>query len=168
MMTNVYWSVLTVNNWEMYLAATEEGLCYISSPNRGFNELEDWVMKKIPDALLIENTDKLGPYIQEISEYLQRERESFSIPFDLRGTDFQKSVWDASINIPYGETRTYSEIAEKLKNPKAVRAVGAAIGKNPVLFAIPCHRIVAKNGSLSGFRAGIDIKKALIELENEN
>lgn len=167
-MTNVYWSAFTMNNWNMYLAATEDGLCYISSPNRHFNELKDWVARKIPNAQLIENTDKLDPYVREVYEYLQGNRDSFSIPFDLRGTDFQLAVWNASTNIPYGETRTYSEVAEQLNNPKAVRAVGAAIGKNPVLFAIPCHRIVAKNGSLSGFRAGIDVKKALIELEEKN
>lgn len=167
-MTNVYWSSLTVDNWEMYLAATDGGLCYVSSPNRGFEELENWVAKKFPNIELIENKDKLKPYVSEVTEYLRGGRQSFTIPFDLRGTDFQLAVWDASTKIPYGETRTYGEIAEQLNNPKAVRAVGAAIGKNPVLFAVPCHRIVAKSGSLSGFRAGIDIKKALLNLEEVN
>ncbi len=168
MMTKVYWAKVHIKDWQMYFAATDQGLCYISSPNRSFQELENWLGKKIPDAELMEDKVKLERYVIEVNEYLQGERTHFTIETDLQGTPFQLAVWDASTYIPYGETRTYGEIAEQLNNPNAVRAVGAAIGKNPVLFAIPCHRIIAKSGSLSGFRAGINVKKDLLALEKNH
>jgi len=164
-MTTVYWSTLPHENWEINVAATDKGVCYVETPNKLCKELEDWVAKKIPKATLQRNDEQLQPYMNEISQYLDGTLHDFTISFDLRGTPFQLAVWDASTKIPYGETRTYAEIAQQINNPKAVRAVGAAIGANPVLFAVPCHRIVAKSGSLSGFRAGIDVKRKLLELE---
>ena len=167
-MTTVYWSTLTSENWKVNVAATDKGLCYIETPNKSCEELEAWVRKKIPKAILEKNNQILQPYMKEIIQYLEGERNEFTFSYDLRGTPFQLAVWDASTKIPYGETRTYAEIAQQINNPKAVRAVGAAIGANPVLFAIPCHRIVAKSGSLAGFRAGLDVKQKLLELEKHH
>mgnify|MGYP001944944994 FL=1 len=104
-------------------------------------------------------------YSKAILNYFTENRQSFDFPIDLHGTPFQKEVWQALQTIPYGETATYSEIAEKVGRPKAVRAVGSAIGKNPLLIVIPCHRVIRKNGDLSGFREGIDLKKKLLQLE---
>ncbi|MDM8102298.1 methylated-DNA--[protein]-cysteine S-methyltransferase [Oceanobacillus oncorhynchi] len=84
---------------------------------------------------------------------------------DLKGTAFQESVWEALQHIPYGETVSYMNIAEKIEKPKAVRAVGAAIGANPVMILVPCHRVIAKDGKLTGFRGGIPMKESLLELE---
>ena len=99
--------------------------------------------------------------------YLKREIKEFDIYGDLEitGTDFQKSVWQELINIPYGETRTYKEIAQKINNPKALRAVGTAIGKNPFFIIIPCHRVIRSDGKMGGFAYGLDVKEKLLDLE---
>jgi len=166
--TTVYWSTCHVNDWQMYVAKTERGICYIGSPNHPFAELEAWIKKKIPTAALVESDTLLQEEVTELKQYILGERDTFTVDFDLIGTDFQQAVWQASANIPYGETKTYSEIAEQIGRPKAIRAVGTAIGANPLLVIIPCHRIVAKDGGLAGFRAGIDMKKFLLQLENKN
>lgn len=167
-MTNVYWTQFSYDDWTMYVAKTDKGLCYIGSPNKPFSELETWVMKKIPSAHLIENDAHLIPFTKAIKRFINSETKEFNLPLDLIGTTFQKNVWHASTMIPYGETRTYQMIAEEINNPKAVRAVGTAIGANPLLMVVPCHRIIAKSGSLSGFRGGLSMKEFLLQLEQEN
>ncbi|HLR71232.1 MAG TPA: methylated-DNA--[protein]-cysteine S-methyltransferase [Pseudogracilibacillus sp.] len=166
--TTVYWSTCHVNHWQIYVAKTGRGICYVGSPNQPFEEVEAWIEKKIPNATFVESDSLLQQEISEISAYLLGEKEDFTVSMDLIGTEFQQAVWHASVKIPYGETRTYSEIAKEINRPKALRAVGTAIGANPLLFIIPCHRIVAKNGGLAGFRAGIDVKKVLLQLESKN
>ena len=166
--TNIYWGTFRFHDWRLYLAATEAGLCYIGSPNAPFSELESWVSKKIKHPVLQENDEKVVAAKHALQDYLHGETNEFQMPVDAIGTTFQKAVWQASTQIPYGETRTYQEIATTIDKPNAVRAVGTAIGANPLLMIIPCHRIVAKNGSLSGFRAGLDMKKFLLELEQQH
>ena len=102
---------------------------------------------------------------RELTEYFDGKRESFDISLAPDGTDFQRDVLDALQQIPYGETRTYGEIAEDLGNPKASRAVGAANGRNPIPILIPCHRVIGSDGSLTGFGGGIDTKQFLLDLE---
>lgn len=103
----------------------------------------------------------------QILEYLEGERKSFDHLdlLSLEGTDFQKSVWQALLKIPYGKTSSYKNIAKFIGNPKAVRAVGSAIGKNPFLIIIPCHRVIKSDGSLGGFAYGSGIKKKLLKIE---
>lgn len=101
----------------------------------------------------------------QLSEYFSGKRRSFDIPLSLKGTGFQQKVWRELMKIPYGETRSYSSIAEAIGNPRAVRAVGMANNRNPVPIIIPCHRVVGKDGSLVGYAGGLEIKKYLIELE---
>jgi len=101
----------------------------------------------------------------QLDEYLSGNRKSFDIPFELKGTDFQKSVWQAVNEIPFGQTTTYMKLSQKLGNPAAIRAVGAAIGANPVLVIVPCHRIIGTNGQLTGYAGGLERKQALLELE---
>ena len=105
---------------------------------------------------------------RQITEYLSGKRQKFDLPLKITGTDFQKKVYSALLDIPYGETASYGEIAAKTGNPKAARAVGGACNKNPLLLAVPCHRVVGASGSLTGFAAGIETKKKLIELEKAN
>ncbi len=109
------------------------------------------------------------PYLfnifKQLEEYFKRKRKNFDIPFDLEGTDFQLSVWNELLNIPYGRTTSYGAIASKLGNPKLLRAVGRAIGTNPIPIIIPCHRVINNNGQLGGFSAGIKLKEELLELE---
>ena len=103
---------------------------------------------------------------RQFSEYLTGERKSFDLPFKLTGTDFQNRVWKALCEIPYGETRSYKQIAEAIGNPKAVRAVGMANNRNPLLVLVPCHRVIGCNGQLVGYAAGLDKKQFLLHLEN--
>ncbi len=104
---------------------------------------------------------------EEISEYLNGKRKAFDFPIAPKGTDFQRKVWSALREIPYGETKTYGEIAADIGSPKAARAVGNACNKNPLLLAVPCHRVLGANGSLTGFAAGIEVKERLLLLEKK-
>ena len=102
---------------------------------------------------------------RQLSEYLIGERKIFDLPLNPRGTVFQQQVWKALCDIPYGETRSYKQIAEAIGNPKAVRAVGMANNRNPLLIVVPCHRVIGANGKLVGYGAGIDKKEFLLKLE---
>jgi methylated-DNA-[protein]-cysteine S-methyltransferase len=102
---------------------------------------------------------------RQLTEYFAGKRRSFSVPLDLRGTPFQRNVWEALLAIPFGETRTYGELAERLGNPQASRAVGAANGKNPVSIIVPCRRVIGATGKLTGFAGGLEAKARLLSLE---
>ena len=118
-------------------------------------------------AELIEN--KQHPILLEtqkqLSEYFEGQRKIFNLPLDFEGTEFQQKVWQALLTIPFGETRSYKDIAEQIGNVKAVRAVGAANGKNPISIIAPCHRVVGANGKLVGFAGGLENKNVLLKLE---
>lgn len=101
----------------------------------------------------------------ELMEYFQGKRKEFTLPLSPRGTEFQKKVWEALRSIPYGETRSYGEIAAQVGNPRAARAVGGANNKNPIMIFIPCHRVVGADGSLTGFACGLEAKKYMLDLE---
>jgi len=126
------------------------------------------IKKQFPEAFLIKDREALQRYTMELAEFLEGGRRSFSVPVDVKGTPFQEEVWEALMAIPYGETCSYGEIAERINKKSAVRAVGTAIGANPVLMVIPCHRVIGKNGSMTGYRGGIEMKQLLLELEREN
>ena len=104
----------------------------------------------------------------ELNEYFARKRKTFTVALDMRGTRFQKQVWEALLAIPFGETRSYAQIANQVGNPKATRAVGAANGQNPIPIIVPCHRVIGANGNLTGFGGGLDIKDQLLALEGTN
>lgn len=165
---SVYYGEISHRNWSIYIAVTETGLCFVGSQNGGIDELRDWLDKKRPNTTLIENEEKISRYVHQFKDYLDGKRMHFDVSLDLKGTSFQMSVWRELQNIPYGETVSYSDIARKIGNPKAVRAVGAANGVNPIMIVVPCHRVVAQNGQLSGFRGGLEMKKALLALEQSN
>ena len=102
---------------------------------------------------------------RQLNEYFSGRRKSFSLPLDFIGTEFQKKVWAALLTIPFGETRSYAQIAKQIGNPKAVRAVGAANGKNPICIVAPCHRVIGSTGKLIGFAGGLENKARLLALE---
>lgn len=104
-------------------------------------------------------------YVRELEEYFAGSRRDFSFPLDLRGTDFQLACWRALIAIPYGETRSYADIARAVGRPQGFRAVGMANNRNPVAIVVPCHRVIASDGTLCGYGGGLDIKRKLLELE---
>ncbi len=116
--------------------------------------------------------DKKHPVLldaeEQLKEYFEGKRKKFSLKLETTGTEFQKQVWDELLNIPFGEIRTYGEIAKKIKRPKAVRAVGAAIGRNPISIIIPCHRVIGSSGKLTGFAGGLENKECLLDLEVPN
>lgn len=166
--TPVYWDILSKNGKIFYLAATDLGLCRIALPNESFSVLEQWVVRHIFKAHLLQDADKLHRYVEEIEEYLDGKRSVFSLPLDPRGTPFQVAVWQALRAIPYGTTQSYAQIAMAIGNPKAVRAVGAANGANPLPMIVPCHRVIGKNGTLVGYRGGMIMKNELLTLEGVN
>lgn len=102
---------------------------------------------------------------RQLNEYFARQRETFDLPLEFQGTPFQQRVWRALLQIPYGETISYAELARRVGRPKAQRAVGAANGSNPLPIVIPCHRVIGSNGSLTGYGGGLDIKRQLLEIE---
>ena len=102
---------------------------------------------------------------RELEEYFAGTRETFTFPVRAQGTPFQKSVWAALLEIPFGETKTYGEIAKRIDNPKGSRAVGMACNKNPIMIAVPCHRVVGAGGALTGYAYGTDMKRTLLDLE---
>jgi len=102
---------------------------------------------------------------QQLDEYFEGSRRIFNMPIGLGGTDFQRKVWMEVAKIPFGQTTTYMKLSQKLGNPAAIRAVGAAIGANPILVILPCHRILGSDGSLTGYAGGLERKKALLVLE---
>ena len=105
---------------------------------------------------------------EEVMEYLSGKSKAFDFAFELDGTAFQKKVWGELTHIPYGETRTYKEIAIAIKNPNASRAVAMANNKNTILIVVPCHRVIGSDGKLTGYAGGLDMKKALLDLELRN
>ena len=116
----------------------------------------------------IQHSDLLYEAYRQLNEYFAGKQTRFDLPLHCNGTAFQKKVWNELQNIPYGETRSYEDIAASIGNPKAVRAVGQANGKNPILIIIPCHRVIHKNGDITGFACGTDVKKYLLTLEQNS
>ena len=107
----------------------------------------------------------LRPYRRELEEYFAGQRQKFEFRLDLRGTEFQLACWNALLRIPYGETRTYADIARAVGRPRGFRAVGLANNRNPIAIVVPCHRVIASDGTLCGYGGGLDIKRKLLELE---
>lgn len=145
---------------------TEIGVIGIAEEN-GY--ISDMVFGK--DGLIdaeIAETRLIKKAFGQISGYLSGTRKSFDLPLLVEGTEFQEKVWNELLKIPYGETRTYGQIAEAVGNPKAVRAVGAANNRNSLPILIPCHRVVGANGSLTGYSGGLDAKRKLLEIEEKN
>lgn len=158
-----YWTSFSQKEWTIFLVATEKGICYVGTSKEA---VEAWCKKHYKTFELVENHEKMVKYRKQYEEYFAGKRTIFDIQIDLQGTPFQKEVWEALLQIPFGKTTCYSEIANRINRPKAIRAVGGAIGANPILIVIPCHRIIGKNGKLTGFSAGIPLKKELLQIEN--
>ncbi|MDN7246796.1 methylated-DNA--[protein]-cysteine S-methyltransferase [Planococcus shenhongbingii] len=161
----IEWSILEHSQWKLYVAKTSKGLCYVGSPGQTFEDFQKYINKRFPTAELRENRDALSPYIQELNDYFDGFRTAFTLPIDVKGTPFQEEIWQALQEIPYGQTVSYSEIAARIQRPAAVRAVGTAIGANPVLITVPCHRVIGKKGTIAGYRGGLELKSFLLELE---
>jgi AraC family transcriptional regulator, regulatory protein of adaptative response / methylated-DNA-[protein]-cysteine methyltransferase len=146
------------------VAATDKGICRIAFGDNA-DELGANLSADFANARCVEDAAALAPFVAQIDAYLHGRREQIELPLDIAATAFQQRVWDALQHIPYGEMRSYSQIAETLGAPRAVRAVASACASNPVALAIPCHRVVQKGGALAGYRWGLARKAALIDAE---
>jgi O-6-methylguanine DNA methyltransferase len=126
-----------------------------------------WIQRKMRFAPVVEDVsgEPLRQAVDQLGRYFAGERAQFTCPLDLHGTPFQLKVWNALTRIPYGETRSYAEIAREIGHPSAVRAVGAANGANPIAIIVPCHRVIGSNGSLTGYGGGLPTKAWLLALE---
>ena len=142
---------------ELTLAADEQGIRYIKfeKSRKPYAVTQDWVR----------DPGYFKKAKEQLTAYFNGEPKTFELPLAPEGTPFQKSVWKVMQKIPYGKVRSYQWVADQIKNPKAVRAVGGAAGRNPIVIAIPCHRVIGSNGKLTGFGGGLDVKQTLIDLE---
>lgn len=163
---NVLWSGILLEIGNLYMASTSKGVCYIALPNESFDTLQFWIQKHIPNSNLVYDPITHKPYEVQLTEYLEGARRDFAIPLDFYGTPFQQAVWNDLLSISYAQTKTYSTVSASIQKPNAVRAVGAAIGKNPIPIVVPCHRVVGTNGKLTGYRGGLDLKSKLLQLEH--
>ncbi len=145
---------------ELLLAGEADALTMIGFPKG--------VMRRDPEADWIYNEAPFENVRCQLAEYFSGTRKVFDLPLKLDGTEFQVSVLEALQDIPYGETTSYGAIAKKIGRPKAMRAVGAANGRNPIPIIVPCHRVIGSSGDLTGFGGGLDTKEALLRLEAEN
>ncbi len=143
---------LTVGVSDRGLAALEFEKGYVEPPRR-------------PGDVWVRSRKAVESVIAELDEYFGGRRRDFTMPLDLRGTDFQLRCWRALVEIPYGKTISYAELARRVDCPRGFRAVGMANHDNPVAIIVPCHRVLASNGTLGGYGGGLDIKRALLELE---
>ncbi len=155
----MYYCYLDTPIGELLLAGEKDALVMIGFPKGS--------MRREPEPDWIYNEKPLAEASRQLREYFAGERRAFDLPLRLAGTEFQVSVLEALQKIPYGETTSYGEIARRIGRPKAVRAVGAANGRNPIPIVVPCHRVIGSTGDLTGFGGGLDTKEALLRLEAE-
>jgi O-6-methylguanine DNA methyltransferase len=156
----LYGSTLSWEGWTFRVLSSRQGLRRI--------ELSPTPLDRLAERLQARVLPDDGPneeILDQLHDYLRRERDAFSVALDVRGTAFQQRVWEAIQYIPYGKTRAYAEVAEEIGRPEALRAVGQAVGANPIPIVIPCHRVVGKHGNLVGYGGGLPLKERLLLLE---
>jgi O-6-methylguanine DNA methyltransferase len=171
MMTDemIVWAATKSRVGTIRAAATSRGVCKIALGKETAEDFFGWLERHIGHAP--RKPDRRGLVtlaLDQVAEYLNGARREFDLPLDLRGTEFQRRVWATVAGIPYGQTRTYADIARAIGKPKAVRAVGAANGANPLPLVVPCHRVLGSDGSLTGYGGGLDVKRQLLEMENQS
>ena len=156
----MYYCYLSTPVGDLLLAGDQDALSLVGFPEGS--------MRHDPEPEWIYNERPLAKARQQLTEYFAGQRKDFDLPLSLHGTEFQLLVLEELKTIPYGETTSYGDIAKRIGRPKAVRAVGAANGRNPIPIIVPCHRVIGSSGDLTGFGGGLDTKTALLRLEAEN
>src|SRR5699024_2551902 len=162
--SSIFYTLFKQDGWSFYLAATQTGLCFTGSLNGSVDELKRWMKKRSIKEFKYES-EKTSVYSRKFKEYFEGRRREFTLPVDIQGTPFQLLVWEQLKKIPYGKTMTYGEIAQAIERPRAARAVGTAVGQNPLLITIPCHRVLRKDGAHSNYRGSVLMKELLLNLE---
>lgn len=166
--TILYYTLFTYGDLSFYLAATRKGLCFVGKNPANLEELKLWALKHVEPYQLRPNDQIMEKYTLPFIRYFKGKHVDWTTTeIDLYGTAFQKRVWHTLAAIDYGETTTYDTVAKHLAPPSSARAVGGALNKNPLMVIIPCHRVLAKSGKLTGFRGGIEMKKTLLSLESK-
>jgi O-6-methylguanine DNA methyltransferase len=164
----IAWAAVKSRVGTIRVAATSRGLCKVALGQETAADFFGWLERRIGQTpRRPERTGIVALALDQIAEYLNGTRRQFDLPLDLRGTEFQRRVWSAVAGIPYGQTRTYAQIAQAIGKPLAMRAVGAANGANPLPLVVPCHRVLGSDGSLTGYGGGLDVKQKLLEMESE-
>ena len=164
----IWYTTFATDFGEGLLAATDKGICSLQIVSDA-QTLAQNLLFEFPKAGIQRNDDHLAEWATAMQRYLMGEQSELDMPLDVQGTDFQQIVWDAIRTIPYGETRTYSEITALIgKSAQTIRAVGSAVGANPVAFVIPCHRVLREDGGLGGYRWGLELKTHLLKMETAN
>ena len=166
----ISYAVATTPLGEVMMGATDRGICFIQ-----FGENESQLLEQLateyPAAELAEmgpaHSDQFALWMKSLSSYLQGQNRALDLPLDIRGTAFQVKVWKYLQTIPAGQVESYSEVAEGIGSPKAVRAVASACARNSIAIAIPCHRVIRGNGEIAGYRWGVERKRTLIDLERK-
>jgi len=163
-MERIYYSFIPTELLKnLYVASTEKGVCMVD-----FLRSEKDFLKRLKNRFsgeVIRDDRRNKKVLSQIDKYLKGKLRDFDCPLDQKGTPFETKVWSELIKIPYGETRSYREVAEAIGHPKAFRAVGNANGSNSIPLIVPCHRVIETNGGLGGYGHGIEVKKRLLELE---
>ena len=154
----LYYSQVSSIIGPLNLAASNKGLVALEFHRDGFP-------RKTRNIAWEHSESRIAPYAKQLAEYFSGQRREFTFPLDLRGTTFQLACWRALLEIPYGETRTYADIARAVGKPQAFRAAGMANNRNPIAIVVPCHRVIASDGTLCGYGGGLDVKRRLLELE---
>lgn len=149
----------------IYLAATERGLCRVTIPGETFDTLIAWLERRLPAPDIVDSAGALAGEAAAITNFLEEGTPVPPLPVDLVGTPFQRAVWQAVLDIPFGQTRSYVDIAHQIGHPRASRAVGAANAVNPLPFVVPCHRVIGADGTIKGFPGGIITRSMLLKLE---
>jgi len=147
------------------VAFCDRGLLFLELPHANGGGLPRWLVRMAPRARVDHDAPLPEEVPRQVEGFLAGERESFDLPVDLRGTPFQLAVWRELLRIPYGEVRSYGEVARAIGRPRAVRAVGTANGANPLPLIVPCHRVVASGGRLGGYAGGLELKRRLLAVE---
>ncbi|MCC3669823.1 methylated-DNA--[protein]-cysteine S-methyltransferase [Terrisporobacter mayombei] len=146
----------------IFFYETEIGIIGIRENNKSITDI---FFSKVDTNDNIEETDLIKECFKQLKEYFEGNRMKFDLPLYARGTEFQKKVWNELLNIPYGETKSYKDIAVAIGNEKACRAIGMANNKNPIPIIIPCHRVIGSNGKLVGYAGGVNVKEKLLNIE---
>ena len=162
----IIYTIASCNLGYLLVATTDKGICAIKLGDTPV-ELIKILAEEFNQATIIRDDSSYKHWIETILSFIAGKKSNPNLPLDIRGTAFQQQVWQALQNIPYGETTTYTEIAKEIGKPKATRAIGNACGANPIALIIPCHRVVRSDGSLGGYRWGIERKQKLIQQETQ-
>ncbi len=161
----VYWTPFATPLGTGYAASTTRGLCRLSIPDDSREHFFVWLQRHFSKQHIKPHPEPNIDVVRQMDAYWNGSRTRFELRLDLRGTDFQIAVWESVMQIPYGQTTTYRKLAEAVNLPKGYQAVGAAVGQNPVLVVVPCHRVLGSDGALTGYVAGGNSKQWLLQHE---